>query len=174
MKPCLDAYLDIETTGLSQYYDYITVIGIYLCQDRDDRLVQLVGKQVTRPNLIAALDGVGTIYTYNGQRFDIPFIDRFLGTDLSTDFEHHDLMYRCWQCNLKGGFKAVETMLGIPRQLRGIGGYEAVQLWWRYYRQKDEHALNLLLEYNREDVVNLKALRHKLENMIGRNVTETY
>ncbi|GAG56245.1 unnamed protein product, partial [marine sediment metagenome] len=31
MEQWPDAYLDIETTGLSRFYDYITVVGIYLC-----------------------------------------------------------------------------------------------------------------------------------------------
>jgi len=39
----LDAYLDIETTGLSREYAGIAVIGIYLVNGIDDRLVQLVG-----------------------------------------------------------------------------------------------------------------------------------
>jgi len=46
---------------------------------------------------------------------------------------------------------------------RGIGGVEAVALWWRYQIDHDRKALDLLLEYNREDVVNLMALRGRLE-----------
>jgi hypothetical protein len=64
---------------------------------------------------------------------------------------------------LYGGFKAVEQQLGIPRRLRGIGGEQAAVLWWRYQIYQDRKALNLLLEYNKEDVLNLLALRRKLE-----------
>jgi hypothetical protein len=71
-------------------------------------------------------------------------------------------MYDCWRNNLYGGFKAVERQLGISRQLRGIDGLEAVRLWWRYRDYGDNDALAVLLEYNREDVVNLKALRERL------------
>jgi len=39
--------LDIETTGLSCEYSGITVIGIYLVNGIDNRLVQLVGMDVT-------------------------------------------------------------------------------------------------------------------------------
>jgi hypothetical protein len=63
---------------------------------------------------------------------------------------------------LYGGFKAVELQLGIPRQLKGIGGLEAIWLWWRYQNDGDQNALALLLHYNEEDVVNLKALRERL------------
>jgi len=157
-----DAYLDIETTGLSCLYADITVVGIYVVNGRESRLVQLVGREVTRGNLLEALNGVRTIYTYNGSRFDLPFIQGSLGIDLETVSDHHDLMYDCWRCNLKGGFKSVEQQLGIPRQLKGISGWDAVMLWWRYQDYGDQNALAMLLQYNKEDVVNLKVLREKL------------
>jgi hypothetical protein len=158
----LDAYLDIETTGLSCQYADITVIGIYLSNGSDSRLVQLVGRDVSIDNLLESVDGVSTIYTYNGSRFDLPFIHGSLGIDLETVADHHDLMYDCWRCNLFGGFKVVEQQLGIPRRLQGITGLDAVLLWQRYQYYGDRKALATLLEYNREDVVNLKALREKL------------
>lgn len=160
-SPC-DVYLDIETTGLSRCYHDITVIGIYLVDGSGSRLVQLVGEEVTKDNLLRALEGVDTIFTYNGSRFDLPFIRSCLGVDLAAMFHHHDLMYDCWGNNLYGGFKAVEAQLGIPRQLRGIIGADAVMLWWSYWNDGDQNALALLLQYNREDVVNLKALRDRL------------
>lgn len=162
MKPLFEAYLDIETTGLSSSYHDITVVGIYLVNGSHSSLVQLVGERVKRKALLEALDGVHTIYTYNGQRFDLPFIHACVGVDLNKMHVHHDLMYDCWRCNLKGGFKAVESQLGIPRRLKGIGGYEAVLLWWRYRKYSDRKALALLLEYNKEDVMNLKTLRERL------------
>lgn len=162
MRRLADAYLDIETTGLSPSYDIITVIGIYRCRGVDSELIQLVGEKVTRGNLITALRGVSAIYTYNGSRFDLPFIAASLGVDLATEFYHRDLMYDCWRNNLYGGFKAVEQQLGIPRQLKDVNGFEAVQLWWRYQKGGNRTALALLLEYNKEDVINLKALRERL------------
>jgi len=157
-----DAYLDIETTGLSRFYHDITLIGIYLVNGSDSRLIQLVGGEVTRDNLLESLEGVDTIFTYNGRHFDLPFIRAFLGIDLSEKYHHQDLMYACWSRNLYGGFKAVEAQLGIARQLKGIDGAEAVELWWRYWNYGDKNALAVLLQYNREDVVNLKALRERL------------
>ena len=155
----IDAYLDIETTGLSRLYADITVIGVYLVNDSDSRLVQLVGEQVTEDNLLEAVEGVDTIFTYNGSRFDLPFIHASLDVDLTDSYHHHDLMYDCWRCNLRGGFKAVERQLGIQRQLQGVDGLEAVMLWQRYKNYGDRTALATLLEYNKEDVVNLKVLR---------------
>ena len=158
-----DAYLDIETTGLCRFYDEITVIGICLVNGSVSKLVQLVDKDVTKLNLLRTLRGVNIIYTYNGSRFDFPFINSRLGVNLERQFHHHDLMYDCWNNNLYGGFKAVEQRLGIPRRLQGIGGADAVMLWWRYQIDHDTKALALLLEYNKEDVVNLKTLKERLE-----------
>jgi uncharacterized protein YprB with RNaseH-like and TPR domain len=158
-----DAYLDIETTGLCSFYDEITVIGICLANDGRNSLVQLVESDVTKTNLLRALRCVDKIYTYNGSRFDLPFIKFRLGVNLIEHFHHRDLMHDCWRNNLYGGFKAVERQLGICRRLQGIGGAEAAMLWWRYQIHHEKKALDLLLEYNKEDVVNLMALRRKLE-----------
>ena len=159
----IEAYLDIETTGLSWLDSEITVIGIYLVNSGDSRLVQLVDKEVTVENLLEAVNSVNTIYTYNGSRFDLPFIRGSLDIDLESLAAHHDLMYDCWRCNLFGGFKAVEQQLGIRRRLQGITGLDAVLLWQRYQYYNDQKALATLLEYNREDVMNLRVLRERLE-----------
>jgi len=35
-------------------------------------------------------------------------------------------------------------------------------LWWRYKTYGDQSALELLLQYNKEDVINLKVLKERL------------
>ena len=162
MKPLLEAYLDIETTGLSAFSDDITVIGIYLSRGEETECVQLVGGDINRHTLLETLEGVDIIYTYNGHRFDLPFINKRLGANLEEMFKHRDLMFDCWRCNLRGGFKAVERQLGIPRELLEVDGRVAVRLWWRYVETFDLEALDTLLAYNREDIVNLKELRDRL------------
>ena len=162
MQPCVEAYLDIETTGLSPSFNEITVVGIHLYNKDDTRFIQLVGKDISAQSILDALNGVEVIYTYNGSRFDLPFICSRLGLNLAESFIHHDLMYDCWRCNLYGGFKAVERQLSIERKLTEVNGYDAVRLWWRYVDSFDSDALNTLLEYNKEDVLNLKKLKEKL------------
>lgn len=162
MHPSFDAYLDIETTGLSPRYCEITVVGIHLVSGHESGFVQLVGDDVTADNILRSLDGVGTLYTYNGSRFDLPFIYIRLGVNLAQLFNHCDLMYHCWRNNLYGGFKAVERQLGVQRKLTEVDGLEAVRLWWRWVNDYDREALTTLLEYNKEDVINLKTLRERL------------
>ena len=162
MQQHSEAFLDIETTGLLPRHNEITVVGIYLINGSDARFIQLVGQEVTSDNLLEALSGVRVIYTYNGGRFDLPFIYSHLSINLAKLFRHHDLMYDCWRCNLYGGLKCVERQLDIPRRLKEVNGTEAIRLWWRYVNDYDEGALATLLEYNKEDVINLKTLKEML------------
>lgn len=156
------AYLDIETTGLSRYCADLTVIGIAVETGRKLSLVQLTEEHLSRHHLLKALEGADQIYTYNGSRFDLPFIKGKLHTDLNELFNHTDLMYNCWQKGLKGGLKVVEQILGINRKLKEINGRVAVKLWWSYINDSNTDALKLLLEYNKEDVLNLRLLRRIL------------
>ena len=163
MTPLVEAYLDIETTGLSPTGAEITVIGIHVCNGDAATFVQLVGMDITADSILEALNGVQILHTYNGRRFDLPFIHRKLGINLEEMFSHRDLMYDCWRNNLRGGFKSVEQQLGIERESKGITGFDAVRLWWRYVDAFDLDALNTLLKYNKEDVLNLKILKEKLQ-----------
>ena len=157
------AYIDIETTGLSRRFADLTVIGIALERDGQCRVVQLHGVDLSNERLLMVLEGVDELYSYNGSRFDLPFIRAKLGVDLNKCFRHTDLMYDCWRNKLKGGLKAVERQLGIIRYLKNVNGYVAVKLWYDYVNNHNQQALSALLEYNREDIVNLQVLRQKLQ-----------
>ncbi len=56
----------------------------------------------------------------------------------------------------------VEQLLGIGRATAGISGWDAPRLWHRYEANDDRVALQILLDYNREDVVNLAVLERHL------------
>lgn len=159
------AYLDIETA----FDGSITVIGIYR---PDLGTIQLVDGGVHDVNLYRALEGIGTIYTYNGGSFDLPCIKKRVRVDLRADFGHHDLMRTCWKHGLKGGLKKVELQIGIARGTAGLTGWDAPKLWHRYQNQHDLAALDLLLRYNRDDVINLPRLRAYLERSPEETVQE--
>jgi uncharacterized protein YprB with RNaseH-like and TPR domain len=160
--PSTEAYIDIETTGLAPGASEITVVGIYICRENEAEFIQFVGRDISADAIMAALDGVDILYSYNGSRFDLPFIQSQLGINLAGLFRHRDLMYDCWGKNLYGGLKGVERQVGIARKLPEMNGYEAVKLWWKYVDSFDLDALNKLCEYNKEDVLNLKTLRDML------------
>lgn len=155
------AYFDIETTGLSRKHCDLTVVGFALERDGEITVHQQVD-YITEDWIVKTLVGVDEMYTYNGSRFDLPFIKEKLALDLKKLVKHTDLMYTCWKQDLKGGLKAVERKIGIKRQLPDVDGFMAVKLWWAYKNRKDNDALKKLLKYNAEDVVNLDMLRKKL------------
>ena len=159
------AYLDIETT----FGGRISVIGIY----RPDRgAIQLVGGGVNDLNLYRALDGVDTICTYNGTCFDLPVIRKRLLVDLRDDFRHFDLMYACRKRGLRGGLKKVELQLGIVRETAGMNGWDAPRLWHRYEYGADHAALDLLLKYNRDDIIYLPRVHAYVEVLPDEPINE--
>lgn len=74
------AYIDIETTALDPAEGELTVVGIYIEQDGQEKLVQLYEDTLTKDNLLAALAGTSILYSYNGKEFDLPFTQRALLT----------------------------------------------------------------------------------------------
>jgi predicted nuclease with RNAse H fold/dephospho-CoA kinase len=143
-------FLDVETTGLSWFYDELTIVG-WLC-DRNYHL-HLAGDDPAP--LVQALKSAHTLVTFNGTLFDLRFLKKTLG-DLVLPPVHIDLRYLAKRAGLVGGQKAIERILGLPERggLQGMDGAEAVLLWHRYLRG-DEAALTRLIDYNRCDVVGM-------------------
>ncbi|VVB86821.1 RNase_H superfamily protein [uncultured archaeon] len=146
------AYVDIETTGLSCQNDRITMIGIY-----NGNETKTFVRGIDLDKAPAELGKYKQIITFNGARFDLPFIEyEFPGT---FDQIHIDLMYPLKKIGYSGGLKKIESMLGLRRsdETAGITGLDAVRLWKRYERGNSE-ALETLIKYNTEDVVNLEKI----------------
>ncbi len=153
------AYVDIETTGLRPELNSITTIALY-----DGRSVHYF---VQGRNLIDFVDRVKRyklLVTYNGKSFDIPFIERSFGVEITA--AHIDLRYVLRSLGYTGGLKGCERQLGIDRgELKGVDGYFAVLLWSDYVENGNELALETLLAYNIEDVINLEKLMVIAYNM---------
>ncbi len=146
-------FLDVETTGLSVFYDEITVVGLY-----DLREVHSFIRGQNLDQLPSVLERYKIVVTFNGSLFDLPFVRAgFPGIKLPP--AHIDLRFLLRRLGLSGGLKRIEEQLQIPRarKLQGVNGYEATVLWNRYLRG-NQSALRLLLEYNQADIVNLKTL----------------
>ncbi|PSQ01900.1 exonuclease [Halobacteriales archaeon QS_5_70_17] len=151
-------FFDIETTGLSQYSDDVTTVSLH--RDGETRTYvndpdPPVGDPLTVEALREELRDAPLLVTFNGKRFDVPFLEEAF--DLSLDAPHIDLMYPCKQLGLTGGLKAVERELGVERDRPDVDGREAVRLWRRYERGAAD-ALETLVSYNRDDAANLRLL----------------
>ena len=68
----MEAFLDIETTGLMPGSDKITVIGIYHCNGSRTKFTQLVGDRISEESLLESMRGTSVLYTYNGSRLTFP------------------------------------------------------------------------------------------------------
>ena len=99
------------------------------------------------------------IVTFNGLSFDIPVLKRYFG-NIIPDIPHIDLRHVCSKIGLKGGLKTIEEIMGIkrPALLRNYNGDDAVMLWDMYHATGKRKYLNLLVEYNEEDIINLKPI----------------
>ncbi|MCL7474888.1 MAG: ribonuclease H-like domain-containing protein [ANME-2 cluster archaeon] len=146
-------FLDIETTGLSMDRDEITMIGVY---GGGESRVYING--IDLDEFPQVLEGCKTIVTFNGARFDLPFISRYF-PEICFDQLHIDLMYPLRRIGLSGGLKHIETLLGLARstETTGLTGFDAVRLWHRY-RRGDQGALDTLIKYNLEDISHLETI----------------
>jgi predicted nuclease with RNAse H fold len=152
-------FLDIETTGLSKYYDYITLIGYEVSGDYH---IWLPGQDET--HFRTALGRSTSLVTFNGSTFDLPFLEAYFD-GLKWPKHHIDLRYACRRISLTGGQKAIEKELLIDCRdgIEDIDGPMAVILWHRYLRG-EKSALRQLIEYNRADV---RAMAHILDHVLG-------
>ena len=142
-------FFDIETTGLESRSSVVTTVSLH--QDGETRTL-VRGDDLTAERLQAAFDDAGLLVTFNGARFDIPFLEDCF--DVTLDHPHIDLMPTCGKLGLSGGLSAVEAELGIDRDLPDVDGREAVRLWQEHERGVDG-ALDRLIRYNREDTENM-------------------
>jgi uncharacterized protein YprB with RNaseH-like and TPR domain len=146
-------YLDIETDGGSSASS-VTMIGMY---DGVEFTCLVKGKDLDAfPDIVAKY---GLIVTFAGGSFDLPVLQkRFFG--LRFNQIHIDLCPTMHRLGLRGGLKSIERQLGVSRceEAEGMTGRDAIRLWRRYIMLGDDEALEALIKYNREDVVNLEYL----------------
>ena len=146
------AFLDIETTGLNWSGDLITLVGV-----ADGRRFRTYVRGVDLDELPSDLQRHKVLVTFNGTHFDLPILRNAF--PVLPPLLHIDLQYPMRRLGFRGGLKKLEHRLGLerPDDVKGLTGSDAAKLWRRYERG-DEIALDALVEYNRQDVENLRPL----------------
>jgi len=141
-------FLDVETTGLSWFYDEITLVG--WAHDGAYR-VHVGGEDPA--DLLKVLAGARALVTFNGTLFDLKFLKKTFG-NISLPSVHIDLRYLSKRVGLTGGQKLIEVELGIQARagVEDLDGAAAVLLWHEFVRG-DLSALHRLVDYNRRDVL---------------------
>jgi len=158
-------FLDIETTGLSFYYNDITLIGI---SNGKGPMVYLRGHNLAE--FREEIRKYSVVVTFNGSLFDLPFLKEEFG-ELDLPPVHIDLRFLLKRLGYSGGLKSIEERFGIARdgELKEVDGFAAVRLWNRYVRG-DRSALELLIEYNMADVENLETLMERSYTMMKKTL----
>ena len=158
-------FFDIETTGLDQRKNKVTTVSFY----RDGESKTLVrGQDLTRERLEEEFFESKMLVSFNGKRFDAPFLEH--NFDLNIETPHIDLMYPAKRIGLQGGLKKIEKDLSIQRELEDIDGREAIRLWKKYEKNGDEEALQKLVRYNQYDAENLQDLTEIIVERLEREV----
>lgn len=153
-------YLDIETDG-GRSGSAITTIGLY---DKDG-FTGLV-RDVDLGNFPDIISQYSMVVTFFGAGFDLPMLQKRFA-HVRFDQIHLDLCPTLRKLGLRGGLKAIEKQLGLARgdDTDGLTGLDAIRLW-RQHQRGDRKALETLVAYNREDVVNLETLAEYAYNRL--------
>jgi hypothetical protein len=134
-----DSYGKITVVGISNYYTTATFVQGFNLERK------LLEKELAKYKLLV---------TFNGGAFDLPKLKKKLLLELKMP--HIDLKPLCVKLGLKGGLKEVEKMLNAKRPAHLYGN--PVDLWKAFHASGDREYLELLIDYNKEDIENLKGI----------------
>ena len=140
-------FLDIEVDS----YGKIILVGI---SDYYTTNMFVKGVNLDKQSIEKELSKYKVIITFNGGAFDLPKLRKEL--KVRFDVPHIDLKPLCISLGLKGGLKEVEKKLSLKRPTHLTGN--PVDLWKAFHASGDREYFDLLLEYNREDIENLKGV----------------
>lgn len=163
-------FIDIETTGLSRKNNIIYLIGLLYFDSSKKTWVlnQYFANSIEKEGplleqFILHISNFDHIITYNGDSFDLPFIDSRL--------KHHNIQYTIDKTksfdlyriikqnknyldleNLK--LKTIEESLGFFREDK-YSGFECIAFYYEYVKSKDSLLKVDILRHNYDDLVHM-------------------
>ena len=171
-------FIDIETTGLSKIYSDIISITLLLYEDDKYKIYQIfcqykVDQQDALKHLKELIKFKKYIVTYNGNSFDIPFLeekaeqcnivlnfDSFIKIDLYIYMQK--FRYKINTIDLK--LKTVEEYFCIKRN-DTLRGKDVLTLYEAYKLEPRKEFSCLILQHNYEDVYNLPFIMNNIFNL---------
>lgn len=180
-------FLDIETTGLSRESSIVYLVGILYFEDGTPTIKQLFCNSIEHESLLLAelkrlLEPYEYIITFNGDSFDIPFLNyRYNKNNFDfniSKFKSIDI-YKIIKSNkgflnLKSlKLKSLEEYIGIFRE-DSFNGKECIELYYKYIKEQNEDMKRAILKHNYDDVYYLPLILKifdiiKREKMININ-----
>ena len=173
-KTCV---LDIEATGLDPLRSKVCLIALLISTENGIRITQFLAENHYEEHRVldASLDflereDIGCLITFNGQAYDIPFINKRLERNFSDrhistfDFDLFRFLRRGTDLrNRIGSMRqmAIEEYYGIFADRQDtITGRESVKLFDEYALTGNTTIEKIILTHNREDVLQLNRLMH--------------
>ena len=135
----LDIEGDVNIIGLFDGYETKTLVqGINLDYN-------LLHKELSKYKILI---------TFNGSSYDLPKLNNFF--QKFPKIIHIDLKGLCSKVGLKGGLKKIEKQLNLKRPEYLYGS--PADIWRAWKASGNREYLEKLVEYNEEDVINLKPI----------------
>jgi uncharacterized protein YprB with RNaseH-like and TPR domain len=162
------AFIDVETTGLSRHSCHASVIAAF---HKGQMHSFVYGENLD--DFLLLVDDAGLLVTFNGNCFDIPFLERTFNLP-KIGRPHVDLRWIAWHEGYRGGLKSIERQLGIrrPPHIEGIDGFEAVDLFFQWQRG-DASSRHRLVSYCRADVCSTYLIAERILVEHGCRMTQT-
>jgi len=169
LSHCCDLYdkfkfeslcVDIETASFD---GPISVLGLFKPKEGVIDCKQLIkDKDLTHNNVKEVFKNIKLLITYNGISHDIPKIKFEFPGVLPDNIPVLDLYSLAKEFGLGTDLKTLEGTFGVDRfQDHSKWKRQAIANWNRHKRG-DKYALNKLLDYNKDDCVNLYLLAEQL------------
>ena len=166
-------FLDIETTGLAGN-TYLFLCGLMFYQAGTFVVEQVFARDYAEENGVlkhvqAALNRFGTVVTYNGDTFDLPFIStRFAVHRIASkpEFRSVDLLH-----TTRTAFHDVlpnRKLLTVEKHLRGVGregdipGRYIPDAYHDFVRTGDARVIKNVLYHNRMDIFTMAIIINRL------------
>lgn len=158
--------VDIEVTRIG---GPISVVGLYRPKEGLMECETFVrGINLTAENLKRAFEGCKMTITFYGLKQDIPKINQEFSGVIPANIPHFDLYFFAEALKYGTGLKVLENTFGIDRG--SIRSRMTRRYWDRYTKYHDETALNHLIEYNKQDTINLYPLAEQLVKIAEENI----
>ncbi|MDR7857012.1 ribonuclease H-like domain-containing protein [Tissierella sp.] len=161
-------FLDIETTGLSRDKNVIYLIGVLYLEGTAWILKQYFANSIAKEKdllvqFISDISSFGKIITYNGDSFDLPFINHRLmhhqiNSNISKDksFDIYRIVKNNKQYleleNLK--LKTIELALGFERE-DIYSGLDCIGFYYDYIKSNNKLMKDNTLKHNYDDLVHM-------------------
>lgn len=170
-------FIDIESTGLSRAYSDIISITLLLYEEGSYKIYQIfceykVDEQQALKYLKDLIKGKRYIITYNGNSFDLPFLEfKIQNYNLNFDFSNYikiDLYSLARQLKTKIQcedlkLKTIEKYFDINRN-DTLDGKDIIMLYEAFRIEPRKEFSTLILQHNYEDVYNLPILFNQIIN----------